>query len=354
MDSYDSSYKFPKLKGNENYDSWKVDIAYALKAEGLWWVTSGKLEKPIPTGDLTPAAKEKHNSALLTWEDKNDRACAMIIFATEQGPRVHIGHIEVAIKMWSILKDLYEESDIITLHLALKELTQSKQSDFKSIQEYADSLKIASIKCSNTGNSLPDWVLGHLFLLGLNEGLEPYVFGLIQVAKANNTQLNITDMAVDLAYYDKRLSHEESSKGLAVKCDKSKSGNHNRFRKDSDKVSICGYCKRRGHIKQECYKLNPKLRPEEREPSGNRKKLAKEDSGKSSGVKIVRCMKASESSQDVATNAQWIDSGAENHVCYVKELFEMESYRKATATNIITANNEALPITGKETVSIFY
>ena len=51
--------------------------------------------------------------------------------------------------MWSILKTQYEQSNLTTLFLATKELTQSKQSDFKSIQDYADSLKQAAIKCAD-------------------------------------------------------------------------------------------------------------------------------------------------------------------------------------------------------------
>jgi len=40
------SYRFPKLKGSENYESWRIDATSALKAKGLWWVTAGKLGKP--------------------------------------------------------------------------------------------------------------------------------------------------------------------------------------------------------------------------------------------------------------------------------------------------------------------
>ncbi len=77
------------------------------------------------------------------WEDKNDRACGMITFSTEQGPRVHIGKIVIVTQMWATLMNQYEQSNLTTLHLAIKELTKSKQSDFKSIQDYADSLKRA-------------------------------------------------------------------------------------------------------------------------------------------------------------------------------------------------------------------
>ncbi len=39
------TYQFPKLKGSENYESWRIDAISALKSKGLWWFTSGKLEK---------------------------------------------------------------------------------------------------------------------------------------------------------------------------------------------------------------------------------------------------------------------------------------------------------------------
>jgi hypothetical protein len=94
------NYRFSKLKGSENYESWKVDATSALKAKGLWWVTSGKLEKSeIPDSKVTTAVKKEYVSTLLHWEDKNDRACGMITFSIEQGSRVHIVKIENAIQM---------------------------------------------------------------------------------------------------------------------------------------------------------------------------------------------------------------------------------------------------------------
>ncbi len=57
----------------------------------------------------------------------------MINFSIEQGLRVHIVKIEDATIMWSTLKTQYEQSDLTTLHLAIRELTQSKQSDGNSL-----------------------------------------------------------------------------------------------------------------------------------------------------------------------------------------------------------------------------
>jgi hypothetical protein len=58
-----NSYRFPKLKGSENYESWSVDATSDLKAKGLWWVTSGKLKKP----------KSRNNSR---FRKRSNKTCA--------------------------------------------------------------------------------------------------------------------------------------------------------------------------------------------------------------------------------------------------------------------------------------
>jgi len=278
------SYRFPKLRGSENYESWKEDITSALKAKGLWMIISGKLEKPKPdastaaASDASTAAKKEYATATHHWEDRNDRASGMISFSCEKGPRVHIAKVEDATKMWSILKTQYEQSDLTILYLAIKELTQSKQSDFKSIQDYADWLKRAATKCADTGKTVEPWLLSNLFLLGLNESLEPYVFGLIQSAKVNKSDLLIDDMTIALADHGKRSNQEENSSFKSMVGQfggkKPKSRNNSKFRKNSDKT--CSHCEQKGHSEQSCWYLNPKLRPEGWKPSQEKKNLALE------------------------------------------------------------------------------
>jgi hypothetical protein len=358
-----NSFRFPKLKGSENYESWRIDITSALKAKGLWGVTTGKLSMPIsPPNITTTAEQEKYANDCLIWEDKNDRACGHITFSTEEGPRVHIGNIDNATQMWFILKNQYEQSDITIVHLALRELTRSKQSDFKFIQDYADSLKRVVTKCAGAGQIIPDWQMDHLFLLGLNEGLEPYVFGLIQSAKISKTTLSIDDMTIALVDHDKRSNQEESfnTKSMVAKFDKkSKSRNNSKPRKDPDKT--CSHCELKGHNEKDCWFLHPKLRPEGWKPRNDKKDGVKEgsdkpDSVKNSGVKIVRSMRISfacrAGNEQKVTDAWWIDTGAEDHVCYDKDLFDEQSYRKITGNSIITANNVAVAIVGKGSMII--
>jgi len=153
-----NNYWFSKLKKSENYELWKIDIISTLKVKDLWWVILKKLKKSIIlNSEFKTAVKKKYVSTILNWKDKNDRVCDVIIFSIEQKFRVHIVKIEDIIKMWFILKTQYEQSNLITLYLTIKELTQSKQLNFNFIQNYADSLKRAVIRCSDIDNAVALW-----------------------------------------------------------------------------------------------------------------------------------------------------------------------------------------------------
>lgn len=259
------TYRFPKLKGSDNYESWKMNIINALKVKGLWWVTSEKLKKSeISAFDVTATVKTEYKHELLHWEDKNDRACDMISFSIESELRVHISKIEIATQMWKVLRHQYEQSNLTIQHLAIKKLTRSRQFNFKSIQNYADAIKRFVIKCADAGDIIPEWILDHLFLLlSLNEGLKSYVFDLIQSVKINKLKLNIDDMIIALIDYAKRFNQKKdfSFKSMIFKTNKRKfknsSRNSSKSRKSLNKT--CSHCDRKSHIKQKCFHLNSKL-----------------------------------------------------------------------------------------------
>ncbi len=343
------TYRVPKLKGSENYESWKEDIINALKAKGLWMITSKKLKKPAPlSSDASTADKKKHTTDVQHWKDRNDRVSNIIDFSCEKEPRIHIFKADNVTKMWSILKTQYEQSNLTTLFLATKELTQSKQSNFKSIQNYADSLKQVAIKCADIGKTVESWMLSNLFLLDLNESLEPYIFGLIQSIKVNKFELLIDDMTIALADHDKRSNQEKnfSFKSMIAQFDDKKP---KFFRKRSKK---CAHCEQESHSEQNCWHLHSNLRTDEWKSYQNRKNLAKEDDfGTSFEVKIVRTMKIV-CRADSHTDAWWIDSEAEDHVCYDIDLFDEQSYRKVIDNSIVTANNETVLIVEKGSIII--
>ncbi len=126
-------------------------------------------------------------------------------------------------------------------------------------------------------------MLSNLFLLGLNESLEPYIFGLIQSAKVNKFELLIDEMAIALADHDKRANEEDdfSIKSMVAQFDEKKS----KFRNNSKIRKFCSHCDQKSHDQQSCWQLHSKLRSE-------RRNLTDEDDfGTRSEAKIVRTMK---------------------------------------------------------------
>ncbi len=350
------NYRVPKLKGSENYESWKENIINALKVKGLWMIISEKLEKSASLSfDASTADKKKYITDVQHWKDRNDRASDIIDFSCEKRLRIHIIKAESVIKMWSILKTQYEQSNLIILFLTIKKLTQTKQSNFKFIQNYANSLKQVVVKCSDIEKTIQSWMLSNFFLLDLNESLESYIFDLIQSIKINKFDLLIDDMTIVLVDHDKRSNSEKnfSFKSMIAQFDdkKRKFENNSKFRRESKK---CAHCEQENHSEQSCWLLHSKLHSYEEKSLQKRKNLIKEDDfEKSFKVKIVRTMKIFIVCRaDSHTYVWWIDIEAENHVCYDISLFDEQSYWKIIDNSIVTANNETVLIIKKSSIMI--
>ena len=244
---------------------------------------------------------------------------------------------------------------MITLFLTIKKLTQTKQLNFKFIQNYANSLKQVIIKCSDIEKTIQSWMLSNLFLLDLNKSLESYIFNLIQSIKINKFNLLIDDITIVLVDHDKRSNSEKnfSFKSMIAQFDdkKRKFENNSEFRRKSKK---CAHCKQESHSEQSCWLLHSKLRSYEWKSLQKRKNLIKEDDfEKSFKVRIVRTMKIFIVCwADSHTDVWWIDIEAENHVCYDISLFNEQSYQKIIDNSIVTANNETVLIIEKSSIMI--
>ncbi len=160
-------------------------------------------------------------------------------------------------------------------------------------------------------------MLSNFFLLDFNESLESYIFNLIQSIKINKFELLINDMTIALVNHDKWSNQEKnfSFKSMIAQFDDKKS---KFFRKRSKK---CAHCKQENHSKQNDWHLHSNLHSNEWKFYQNRKNLIKEDDFETSfKVKIVRTIKIVYQA-DSHTDVWWIDSEAENHVCYDIDLF---------------------------------
>ncbi len=178
-----------------------------------------------------------------------------------------------------------------TLYLIIKELNYSKQSNFKFIQNYVNSLKWITIRCLNVEKMIKSWLLSNLFLLDFNESLESYIFDLIQSIKINKFKLLINEMIITLVNHDKWANEEKnfSFKSMITQFDeKKRKFESNKFQKESNK--ICFHCEQMNYDQQKCWYLHSNLHSDDWKLSERNKNLII-DFETDFEIKIVRSMK---------------------------------------------------------------
>ena len=200
------------------------------------------------------------------------------------------------------------------------------------------------------GFGLPTWILVSFFRMGLEEGLEPYTFQLIQAAKQAGKELEIDEIASALTENDNRVKlSEESAKVLAAKCGKQdKDKKKNKKEKKSDKK--CPHCEQQGHNKDKCYYLVKYVRPTDWKPRtgkehlmvGNisKTKASSAHTAEQSQIREVRSFKVINTgvngyqSFDKKENAVYTGSASDIHTLWDRAEFEEYTPSSCTRSGI--------------------
>ena len=159
-----------------------------------------------------------------------------------------------------MLKKIYGASDLATRDMALSKIARIESSSYKGIQEYSEATKKQNTILNQMGCGLPAWILSSFFRMGLESGLEPCTFQLIQSTKASGKELEIDEIASALAEHDNRVKlTEDSAKVLAARFGQQEKAKQEKAAKDKknkkDKDLKCHHCNGKGHKKDKCYYL---------------------------------------------------------------------------------------------------
>ena len=140
-----SNTKIPKLRGESNWESWKVDITAVLGAEKVqgYTVDKERYQRPVAPDPLigipayrdnegrlyealpvTPeekkeyrAAKKEYQEELGEWEDNHETACSHILLNLEPNLKTYIAGVTNSTKAMNILYQLFEHSNAQTVDL---------------------------------------------------------------------------------------------------------------------------------------------------------------------------------------------------------------------------------------------
>lgn len=140
---------------NTNYFSWKSHMEYVLRIKGLYQITLGTKQAPY------------NGENKVKWDNKNDKACGLIIIFISLDLRFHLQGINGPNKACKNLEVVFGKHNIIQTHRLENQLMNLNPNDFPCIEEYLSKFKTLIRLCIDCKLDLKKIDAYMLFLLSL-------------------------------------------------------------------------------------------------------------------------------------------------------------------------------------------
>lgn len=151
-----------KLKGRENYATWKIIVRAYLESESLWGAVDG-------TTTETDAAKKLSAEKV---------AKSRLILLVEP---VNISHIQSATSakdVWERLEKAFDDNGLSRRVGLLRSLISTKLDESNSMEQYVDKIVSTAHKLKNAKFDISDEWVGTLLLAGLTEHYRPMIMAI--------------------------------------------------------------------------------------------------------------------------------------------------------------------------------
>ncbi|XP_037024246.1 uncharacterized protein LOC119066082 [Bradysia coprophila] len=245
--------RFSKLKGRENYDTWKISAKSYLVIKKAWSCVENGL-----TSEATSVQKEADQMA---W--------SQIILLIDESVYSYIAETKTAKEAWDALQSAFEDSGLCRKVSLLKQLVQLKLSDCTSIEDFVNRVVMTSLKVKKTGLNLDDEIVASLMLAGLPGEFNPLV-----MAYENSSEKLTTEGVKTLLLQETRFNtDDETSEALYTKSTKRRTEN---FR--------CHCCGEIGHFAKYC----PEKTNGERKKKDSGSFLIMRQGDEANGAKVER------------------------------------------------------------------
>lgn len=328
-----SDIKIPILKP-DNYSEWKIKITSLLKAKELYaFVESKPEQEEIEDENFTRVNEEAKSIIYGSLDGKTTQAA---------------GICETAHELWTKVIGSFEGlADDLTGIAVTRFMEISKQSS-ENLSDYLGRFEIAlnNLASTNMAIELPlaTYVLSRSLPQNIKEGIRIWrtvtkpedatIEKLISYVRANYREEDAQTDANSAAF----LGVRNKRKWRARKAPNypNRTGNNQGGTKSATSSATCTYCKKEGHIWQNCFKLK------------------KENEQKKSDYRKERAHMALERSFQVyqeylpekAKNRWIIDSGATSHMAHNKSIFSTFK-RYDTPKEILVGDGEHINAEGE-------
>lgn len=217
--------QFQKLKGRENFDTWKISAKSYLVIRKVWKCFNTELAE-----DATSAQKEENE---LAWSE--------LSLLLDESILSYIADTTTAKGAWDALENAFEDSSLNRKVELLKQLVHLKLSDCESTEVYVNKMQMTSMKVKKAGLKIDDELVASFMLAGLPDEFLPLV-----MAVENSKEKLTIDGVKTLLLQDTRLcpTGDNVNNGEAFFAKSRNKSNNFKFR--------CHKCGIIGHMAKHC------------------------------------------------------------------------------------------------------
>ena len=152
--SDNSLFRFPRLKGSQNWEFWALRMEAYIIDKGY-----ESALYPVVLYDEKTGTELEYEIYLRDRETKSPKASALIRLAVEDGPLIQLKGLKSAIEIWDRLKDLYEPKGFSSEFLVCKELFSTTLAKCgNSIETYLNRIKRLSDELASRNLAIPSKV----------------------------------------------------------------------------------------------------------------------------------------------------------------------------------------------------
>lgn len=236
-----------KLKGRDDYDSWKFVVQAYLESEGLW---------SIVKGTSTEANEDKKKEA-------DSKARGKIVMMIDSTNYSHIRNAKNAKETWDCLETAFEDRGFSRQVSLLRELVTTKLGESKSMDDYLNRIVTCVHKLKGAGSEISDELTAAFMMAGLTENYRPMIMG-IESSNVKITSDQIKTKLLQEVLKNNGNDNEESAlvvehrthAGKFNKCfecghDCQTAMNEDSYRSHASKMK-CYECGKEGHFARNC------------------------------------------------------------------------------------------------------
>ena len=326
-----------KFGRNINFGMWQLKMQAILTQDGCKLALDGEDKKPA---DMS---SDK-------FKDLDDKARSGIILNLTDEVLQEVAGESTAKGMWDKLKAMYMKKTVENRLYLKQKLYMLRMTEGTSILSHLDKFDSLIMDLKNVEVKIEDEDQAILLLCSLPQSFK-YFRDTMIYGKESVSYDSIKSALKSKEQIDRDITGETSrsqAEGLFVRgrsenrdFEKGKSKGRSKSR---HKNLICNYCKKKGHIKADCYKLKNKEKSKVEQNNSNTAE-ASVAADENEGIIFVA------TEDKVRSNKEWIlDSGCSYHMSPDRECFA--TYESFDGGVVLMGNNAACKVVGKGTVRI--